>query len=154
MHNLFGTRADLVVVLVLTLQLGVPFVMWWSFRQARRRRFPTHRRVQLTLLALCFTAVFALETHIRVAGGSGRLVAGSAFAGTALFRAVFAVHVGGALPTYLLWAGLAWVSVRRFAATLPGEFSRRHRRLGKIIFGGLCFTAVSATAMFILGFVL
>jgi putative membrane protein len=154
MRDLFGTRADLVLVLVLALQLAVPVVMRWSFRQARERRFVIHRRAQLALLALCFAAVFALEIHIRTAGGSGRLVAGSPFAGTALFRAVFSLHVGGALLTYLLWAGLAWASVPRFGRALPGAFSRRHRRLGKVVFGGLCFTAVSATAMFVIGFVL
>jgi hypothetical protein len=154
MSNLFGTRADLVILLVLSLQLAVPIIMRWSFRQARGRRFAVHRRAQLALLALCFVAVFALEAHIRAAGGSGRLVAGSRFAGTALFRGVFSIHVGAAVLTYLLWAGLAWASVRRYGGALPGAFSPRHRWLGKLVFGGLCFTAVSATAMFVIGFVL
>lgn len=154
MHNLFGTRADAVVVLVLTVQLIVPLVMRWSFRQARGRRFAIHRRAQLGLLALCFAAVLALELHIRLAGGSGRLVAGSPLANTTLFRVVFSVHVAGALLTYLAWAGLAWASTVRLGGALPGVFSRRHRRIGKLVFGGLCFTAASATAMFVIGFVL
>jgi len=121
MRNLLGTRADLVIVLVLAVQLAVPLVMGWSFRQARRQRFGIHRRVQLGLLALCFGAVIALEIHIRLAGGSGALVAGSPLAGTSLFRAVFSFHVGGALLTYLVWAALAWASTRRIRGHLAGH---------------------------------
>jgi hypothetical protein len=33
---------------------------------------------------------------------------------------------------------------------LPGSFSRRHRQLGTAVFGGLCFTAASATGIFAL----
>jgi hypothetical protein len=153
MTGLFGTRADLLIVLVYALQLAAPFVVTWSFRRARHRAYARHRQLQVGLLAVCAAAVLALEAHIRLAGGSGALVAGSALAGTPWFRVVFAIHVTGAVLTYAVWAGLAVVSHRRFQRELPGAFSARHRALGKAVFGGLCFTAASATAMFVVGFV-
>jgi hypothetical protein len=55
---------------------------------------------------------------------------------------------------YGLWTGLAIASWRRFGAALPGAFSRRHRQLGWTVFAGLAFTALSATGMYVLAFVL
>jgi putative membrane protein len=152
--GLLGTRAGMLVDLVLALNLAAPVLMLWSFGLARRRRFARHRRVQLVLLGSCVLAVACLEAHIRLAGGSGALVGGSAFAGTPLFRRVFALHVGGAVSTYAGWAVLARLSVRRFGQALPGSFSATHRRLGLAVFGGMCFTALSASAIYLLGFVL
>jgi len=65
-----------------------------------------------------------------------------------------AIHITVAVATYALWSWLAAVSWRRFGARLPGSFSRRHRQLGTVVFGGLCFTAASATGIFALAFVL
>ncbi|MFT3835880.1 MAG: hypothetical protein QM723_02650 [Myxococcaceae bacterium] len=148
-----GTRADVLIAGVYALQCIVPFIVWRSFRFARRRSFATHRRIQLSLLAFCTAAVVLLEARIRLAGGTGVLTAASTFAGSTAFRIIFGVHITGAVLTYALWGWLAFVSNRRFSQTLPGAFSARHRRLGKTIFGGLCFTVLSATAMFFLGFV-
>jgi hypothetical protein len=151
---MFGTRADALVTAVYALQLIAPVVMWWSFRLVRGGRPEQHRRIQLALLGLCGAAVLALETRIRLSGGSGALTAGSALAGTPWFRIVFAVHVGGAVLTYVVWGVLAVMSHRRFRTALPGAFSARHRTVGKAVFGGLLFTAASATAMFVVDFVI
>ena len=153
MPTLPGTRADLFVTLVYVIQLLAPLVVMRSFRAARARMFRRHRQIQLVLLGCCTVAVLALETRIRLAGGSGVLTAGGTFSGTLAFRIVFSIHVAAAVLTYLLWAWLALTSTRRFGHELPGSFSARHRTIGKTVFGGLCFTALSATAMFILGFV-
>jgi putative membrane protein len=152
--SLLGTRADLLLELVLALNLAAPLVMLWSFRLAGRRSFARHRRLQLRLLGACVLAVICLEVRIRLAGGSGELVAASSFAETALFRGVFTAHVAVAVLTYLAWALLAGASSRRFGSALPGAFSAAHRRLGLAVFGGMCFTALSATAVYVLGFVL
>jgi putative membrane protein len=152
--SLLGTRADLLVDLVLALNLTAPVAMLWSFGIARRRGFARHRRVQLVLLACCILAVLCLEARIRLAGGSGALVGASPFAGTPLFRGVFAAHVSGAVLTYATWGLLAWSSTRRFGRTLPGPFATTHRRIGLAVFTGMCFTALSASAIYVLGFVL
>jgi pimeloyl-ACP methyl ester carboxylesterase len=64
------------------------------------------------------------------------------------------VQAGMAAVNYGLWTGLAIASWRRFGAALPGAFSRRHRQLGWTVFAGLAFTALSATGMYVLAFVL
>ena len=69
-------------------------------------------------------------------------------------RVLLAVRVPVAVVTYLVWSWLAVSSWPRYRVSLPGRFSRLHRRLGIWVFRGLCFNAVSATAMFLLAFVL
>ncbi len=37
---------------------------------------------------------------------------------------------------------------------VPGAFSKRHKRIGKLVFVGLWLTAASATGMYFLAFVI
>lgn len=153
---MFGSRADLVVDLTYLATLLAPLVAVVSIRSARGRHYERHRRLQLGLLTVCLLAVLALETRIRLAGGSGALLrqAPPAWARTA--RIFLGVHITAAVATYAAWGYLAAASLRAYRRRqiLPGTFSRRHRRLGWLIFGGLCFTAASATGMYLLAFVL
>jgi putative membrane protein len=150
---MFGTRAGFLVDCTFVVTLLAPVVVFVSLGLARRRRLDAHRRIQLGLLLVCVLAVLTLEACIRLAGGSGAFLATSGFGSPALARAVLAVHVGCAVATYAAWAWLAVASHRRFRASLPGSFSRRHRRVGRLVFGGLGFTALSAAEMYALAFV-
>lgn len=146
-------RADLVVDFTLLVNLLAPAIALASFRLARTGRRDAHRRVQLALLAICILAVVALEVRIRVGGGSGALLAGAPASLMTLARATLAVHIVVAVATYAAWVWLAVASSRRYGVVLPGRFSRAHRRAGWWIFGGLCFNAASASAMYLLAFV-
>jgi putative membrane protein len=149
-----GTRAGTIVDLTWLVTLLAPLVVYASTRLARRRRFDLHRRVQIAALLVCWAAVLALEVQIRVAGGSGSFVEMAPQAWQASVRWLLLVHIAGAVVTYLLWSWLAIVSSRRFGKALPGAFSPTHRRLGWWVLGGLGFTAASASAMYLLAFVL
>src|SRR5688572_17276461 len=107
---MFQSRADLVVNLCFLLTLVAPFVSTASIPMAKQGRYEKHRRVQTWLLVICYVAVLALETRIRLAGGSGKLLAGSPYAGTTLLATVAAVHIGGAVATYALWGWLLFTS--------------------------------------------
>jgi putative membrane protein len=147
------SRPGLIVDLTYTATLLAPVVTLLSVRLARARHFAAHRAIQLGLLAVCFLTVLAFEGQVRLAGGSGAFVGGAAPAWRALARRLLLVHVTFAVATYLMWGFLAIASVRRYRGTLPGSFSRRHRRLGRIVLAGLTFTALSATGMYVLVFV-
>lgn len=146
---MFGTRATAVVDLTFAATLLAPLVTLLSLRAARRRNYQLHRWLQVGLAVVCFATVIALETQIRLAGGSGAFL-GERGGGA---RLLLGVHISGAVLTYLAWAWLAVVSWRRYTAALPGPFSRRHKLLGKCIFAGLCFTALTAAGMYTLAFV-
>ena len=151
---MFGSRADLVVDLTYLATLTAPIVAGVSIRSARGRRYERHRRLQVGLLLVCLLAVLALETRIRLAGGSGALLrqAPADWARTA--RIFLGVHITAAVATYAAWTYLAVASWRRYRQVLPGSFSRRHRRLGFLILAGLGFTALSATGMYLFAFVI
>ena len=147
-------RADWIANVTYLTSLGAPAVMWLALGQARQKSFEVHRRTQVALLGWCWAAVLLLEVKIRMSGGSGSLVAVASEAWRPWARALLGAHITGAVVTYLLWTWLAVASWRRYPAALPGPFSERHRRLGRLVFGGLCFTALSATGMYFFTFVL
>lgn len=147
-------RADLIANFTYLATLVAPVAALVSVRLAKKRRYVQHRNLQLALLCFCWLAVLALETKIRLAGGSGALIRSAPTEYQALARRALLVHIGGAVLTYGLWTGLLVVSWRRFRTTLPGAFSRRHRQLGWLIVGGLGFTMASATLMYLMAFVL
>lgn len=147
------SHPGLIVDLTYTATLLAPLVTLLSVRLARARRFAAHRAIQLALLAVCFLTVLAFEGQVRLAGGSGAFVGGAAPAWRAIARRLLLVHITFAVATYLTWGVLAIASVQRFRGTLPGAFSRRHRRMGWMVLGGLAFTALSATGMYVLVFV-
>lgn len=149
-----GTRANLLVDLVLIFNLAAPVWAYWAAKKARTAQYQTHARLQLALIAVMFCCLFSLEGYIRISGGSGSLIVGSPYAGTTLLRAVFIAHIGPAAVTYLLWLVLVIVSMRRRSSRLPGDFSRRHRFYGLAIMAGLVWIAISAIAVYLLGFTL
>ncbi len=149
--SLLNTRANLLVDIVMLINILAPFIMLISFKHARQKNFSAHKRTQLWLLVVCFSAVMALEINIRMEGGA--LVNG-AHTDTTLFKWIFGLHVTGAVLTYILWAYLAWKSLKLFNIDLPGKYSKAHKKLGQAIFCGMWFTSVSAIAVYVFGFVL
>lgn len=149
-----GSRADFLENFAYLATLLAPIVSLLSYRLARRRQFDVHRRMQVALLAFCWAAVLGLELDIRFSGGSGSIVAQAASGYARAARGLLSVHIAAAVATYAIWSVLAIISTRRFRSQLPGTFSRLHRRLGWTVFAGLVFTAVSATGMYFLTFVL
>jgi putative membrane protein len=147
-------RADWIANFTYAVTLAAPVVSWLAIRRAKARSFERHRALQVGLLTVCWVAVLLLEVKIRLSGGSGSLVAAASEQFRPLARGLVGVHITGAVLTYLLWTWLAVVSWKRFGQRLPGDFSARHRKLGLTVFGGLCFTAVSATGMYFFTFVL
>lgn len=146
-------RIDPVVTATYAVTMLAPLVVYASLRAVRRGSHDAHRLTQAVLLAVSWLAVLALELRIRFAGGSGSFVAEAAPSLQAWARALLLVHISGAVLTYAVWTWLAVASWRRYGAQLPGSFSRRHRRMGLAVFGGLCFTAASATGIYALVFV-
>lgn len=147
-------RADAIAIFTYAVTLAAPVVTWMSLQKAKARAFEQHRARQVGLLAVCWLAVLLLEVKIRLSGGSGSLVATASPEYRGLARALVGVHITGAVVTYVVWTWLAVASWRRFRGVLPGEFSPRHKRFGLFVFGGLLFTAASATGMFFFTFVL
>lgn len=149
-----GTRADALMDVVVIAVVATPFLLTYSFRLAAAGRLDAHRRFQVSLLSVLLVAIVLFEIDVRLAGGSGSLMAGSSYAGTTGLRLLSLTHVLGAVATFLTWSVMTVLSLRRFRQILPGSFSRRHRQVGRLIYAGTVFTAVSAVAMYVVGFIL
>lgn len=149
-----GTRANILGDIVLIATLATPFLLMHSFRLARRRELEKHRLFQLVLLGVLLCAIVLFEVDVRMASSTGGLMKDSGWAGTTTLRALTIAHVLGAVLTFIGWLALTIASVKRFRVRLPGAFSRRHRTLGKAVFWGSVYTAVSAGAMYVMGFIL
>jgi hypothetical protein len=147
-------RLDPVVTATYVVTLCAPVAAYVSIRLARLRDHERHRLVQAVLLVLCWFSVLALELRIRLGGGSGVFVERAPPALVDVAHRLLGVHIVVAVATYALWTWLVVASSRRYPQILPGRFSRGHRRLGMTVFGGLCFTAASASGIFTMAFVL
>jgi putative membrane protein len=141
-------RIDPVVTFTYVVVLAAPFAAYASVRRVRRGEHRAHRAIQIATLVVCWIAVLALELRIRLGGGSGSLVATAPLELQPAARALLLVHIAFAIATFGVWTWLVVASSRRFTRALPGSFSRRHKRAGKLVIGGLCFTAASATGMY------
>lgn len=147
-------RLDPVVTATYFVTLSAPVGAYVAIRLARMRKYDMHRIVQAVLLVMGWLAVLGLELRIRLAGGSGAFVDTAPPELVGWAHRLLSVHIVVAVATYALWTWLVVASWRRQDAALPGRFSRRHRGLGTMVFGGLCFTAASASGIFTLAFVL
>jgi hypothetical protein len=147
-------RLDPVVTATYVVTLCAPVAAYLSIRWVRLRDHERHRLVQAVLLVVCWFSVLALELRIRLGGGPGLFVERAPPALADAAHRLLGVHIAVAVATYALWSWLVVASWRRYRGALPGSFSRRHRRLGTVVFGGLCFTAASASGIFTMAFVL
>ncbi len=145
-----GTRADAFIDTGIVLLVVAPFLMAYALRLAARHRHRAHRNLQAGILGVAIVAVLMLETSIRF-GSAGEAYRASSLYGPAMVG-LFAVHLAVAVPTFVVWCGLAALSWRRFTHTLPGPFGRRHRLWGKLAFVGLCLSSATGTAMYVMGF--
>ena len=143
-------RGNLLTDLVFVCNLIAPAWALVAAAAARRGDHARHMRLQLTLWPVMIVNLLLLEGYIRVSGGSGSLVAGSPFEGTTALTIALSLHIVPAVATYLLWTGLVVTTYRRRSSL--GRFSSRHRLLGKIVIGGLLWTALSACFVYTMTF--
>jgi hypothetical protein len=151
----FGTRADLLLDLVIaSLVLVVPVLLYcWS--HVRRGRYARHTALQLTLFVVLGAAVLAFELHLRQIGGIFAATRASSFAGTATLNGWIYVHtvfaIGMALVWLLLVAGAMWLFPR---PPRPVAGSHVHRWLGRLGVVLALGAGITAIPLYIYGFAL
>lgn len=149
----FGTRADLFMDLAILFLTLLPCLMGLAFRFARARRYRAHRNTQVLTLTLVLTVLVLFELDIRLKGGSAALFA-EIPERASIVRPLLYAHILVATLTFFAWLGLAAASWRRFERVLPGTWSKRHRRLGRLTFLGACALSSSGAAIYALVYVL
>ena len=153
-----GTRASLMLDVVLLAMVAVLPVLLWSIWLVKyRRRFQIHKTVQLVLGATLAVTVTLFELDMRINGWMPRAEA-SPYFGTedsmgGLFYALY-VHLFFAVTTVLLWIVVIVRAVRRFPKPpAPNEHSASHIRLARLAAIDMCLTSVTGWTFYWLAFV-
>lgn len=154
-NGFLGTRASLMVDLVVVAMVVVVIVMGWSIRQVKyHQRFTLHKRVQLLLAAALTVAITAFETDIRLHGWEDRaagVIGGSA--SMAVWTAL-TIHLCFALTTVVLWPTVIILALRRFPRpAAPSPHSASHRRWARLAAWDMLLTAVSGWIFYALAFI-
>ena len=139
-----------ILIIVLLLNLIAPFAVYYAIKQAKKKDYTAHKKIQNVVYIVCVLGVLALEGLIRFSGGSGSLTENSSYSGTPFFKILLIAHIIGAVLTYFLWTVLIIFSNRKFRKELPGKFSLIHKKLGHILFFGLIYTAVTALIVYVM----
>ena len=154
-NGFLGTRASLMVDLVVVAMVVVVVVMGWSIRQVKyHQRYTLHKRVQLILTVALAVAITAFETDIRLHGWEDRaagILGGSA--SRAVWTALW-IHLFFALTTVVLWPTVLVLALRRFPSPVaPNSHSASHRRWARLAAWDMFLTTVSGWVFYSLAFV-
>ncbi len=150
-----GTRADLLMdIVILALVAVVPIVVY-NWRLARTGQYAKHKALQISLAVLLGAVVGLFEYNLRLQGGIFEATAASRYAGTGTLNFWIYFHTFFAITTIFVWIGLIAVSLRRFPnPPAPGAFSSTHRLWGRIGMTWMLVTGVTAIPVYVYGFAL
>ncbi len=152
-QGFLGTRADVLMDLVVVSFAVVLPALFVSWRKARAGEFGVHKRVQVTLFAVLAVAVLLFEVDLRMSGGIFELTRESVYAGTLLLNGSIWFHVALSISTSVVWIWLVIVSLRRFPSPpAPAAFSTTHRRVGRVGMIGMGLTGITGIELYVLGF--
>jgi hypothetical protein len=150
-----GTRAPLMLDLLVTAMLAFVLVLSWSIYQVRyRRRFLLHKRVQITLGVLLFAVIILFEIDMQIHGWQSR--AAGQINGVPLAPVWYAlyVHLVFAISTVVLWPLVIILALRNFPnPPRPALHSRIHVPLARVAALDMVLTAVTGWVFYWLAFV-
>lgn len=154
-RGFLGTRADLLMDIVILALVAVVPIVFYNWRLARTGRYPLHKTMQISLAVLLGAVVGLFEYNLRLQGGIFAATAASRYAGTGTLNFWIYLHTFFAITTIVVWVGLIVVSLRRFPnPPTPGAFSARHRFWGRIGMVWMLVTGVTAIPVYVFGFAL
>ena len=150
-----GTRASLMLDILVLAMFVVCLVLAWSIYQVRyRRRYQLHKWVQIVLGAVLLVAVILFEIDIRIHGWEDR--AAGAIGGSAPTAALTAlyVHLVFAVSSVILWPIVIFRAVRNFPVPpRPSAHSAWHVRWGWVAAIDMVMTTLTGWLFYWLAFV-
>lgn len=154
-QGFLGTRADILIdLIIVSIVLIVP-TLAYSFVKARRREYAVHRRIQLTLASVLAVAILLFEIDLRMSGGIVELTRESRYAGTDFLNGSIYFHLIFSVSSAILWTWLTFASLKRFPSPpAPARFSRTHRFWGRVAMIDMTLTGVTGIELYVIGFVL
>jgi hypothetical protein len=150
-----GTRASLMLDLLVIGMLVVVAVLSWSVYQVKvRRRYQLHKTTQIVLGAVVLVVVILFEVDIRLHGWEMRasgIEGGRAAA--SVWYALY-VHLVFAISSVILWPVTIFLALRNFPnPPHPSEHSRVHIPLARAAALDMAMTAITGWIFYWLAFV-
>ena len=150
-----GTRADILMDLVVCSLLIILPLLVISWRWARGENYAAHRKLMLRLAITLAIVVTLFEIDIRMAGGFYELARGSSYENSPFLSISLWVHLPIAIITSIIWLSLIILSLKRFGnPPTPGDFSAKHRFFGRIGMVMMALTGITGVELYALLFVL
>lgn len=154
-QGFLGTRADLLMDIVIVALVAVVPIVLYNWALARRGRYAQHKLFQVGLAALLAVVVGVFEYNLRLQGGIFEATRASSYAGTTTLNFWIYFHTFFAITTIFIWVALILLSLRRFPSPpLPGAFSATHKRWGRIGMIWMLVTGVTSLPVYVYGFAL
>lgn len=149
-----GTRASLMLDVVVLAMLAVVPILIWSILQVRRGRYLVHKRTQITLAILLLVAVTLFEIDMRIYGWESRAAGQLGGSASRQVWILLYLHLSFAISTALLWPVVLVRAWRQFPVMpAPSQHSPSHRLWGKLAAGGMIMTAITGWLFYIVAFV-
>ena len=154
-QGFLGTRADLLMDVVIVALVAVVPIVGYNWRLARGGNFQRHKTLQIALAVLLGAVVGLFEYNLRLQGGIFVATAASSYAGTTTLNFWIYLHTFFAITTILVWVVLIIASLRRFPKPpAPNAFSRTHRHWGRIGMIWMLVTRLTSIPVYIYGYAL
>lgn len=154
-QGFLGTRADLLMDIVIVALLAVVPIVLYNWHLARRGDYPRHKALQITLATLLALVVGLFEYNLRLQGGIFVATAASSYAGTPTLNFWIYLHTFFAITTLVIWIVLIALSLRRFPKPpAPNAFSGTHRLWGRVGMVWMLVTGLTSLPVYVYGYAL
>jgi putative membrane protein len=154
-QGFLGTRADLLMDIVIVSLLAIIATVIISWRLARGKQYARHKGVQIATVILLGAIVLLFEYNLRLQGGIVKATAASSYAGTMTLTAWIYIHSFFSITTAIIWPALLITSLLKFPKPpAPNAFSPRHRFWGRIGMTWMLLTGLTAIPLYVYGFAL
>ena len=148
-----GTRAPFFMDFVMIMVALLPLLAMGAISMAKVKEYTLHAVTQNIIFIVSVIVVGYFEYGVRTGGGFDAFMRGSHTAHNyALYVLLF--HIAVALISLVVWVKTLW-SARKAVKnnTLPGSYSPKHKKAGRLTFLGICMTAFTGIWVYVLLFV-
>jgi len=146
-EGFLGTRADLMVDIVMVASAALPFLLYGAIYFAKKGEYNLHKWAQIILFTVVTLLVIGLEVDIRF-GGLNLVIEQGRYYGTGVLTTIFIIHLIFAVSSALLWLWLIIVSARRY----PVHFRFPHKKYGILVFIDIVLTVITGWVLYAMVF--
>jgi uncharacterized membrane protein YozB (DUF420 family) len=141
---------------LISLVLVVPILIF-GLIQVHKKNYKLHAQTMLALGLLVLVVVIAFEVDMRYSGGIEAILttSGRQLAYTPAFKTLLGIHLFFAISTCILWVFTTIDAIKKFGLKnpQPGQYSKKHKLLGKITTLDIVGVAITGFAVYYMGFI-